>query len=94
MTKQTTLELADFYDNFDGSVYSTPAKANAVMSCMLQEAAEELRRMNKVNTELLEALKICDGNIASLLASQHPRVYSEWLSVVRAAITKAEGGAV
>ncbi len=43
--------------------------------------------------DLLEALKLCEGNISSLLASTHPRVYGEWLDFVRAAIAKAEGGA-
>jgi hypothetical protein len=41
--------------------------------------------------ELLEALKLCEGNIASLLASAHPKVYGEWLTVVSAAIAKATG---
>jgi hypothetical protein len=39
--------------------------------------------------DLLEALQICEGNISSLLASNHPRVFSNWLDVVRAAIKKA-----
>jgi hypothetical protein len=43
--------------------------------------------------ELLEALQLCEGNIASLLASTHPKVYGEWLAVVRAAIAKATGAA-
>lgn len=43
--------------------------------------------------DLLEALKLCEGNISSLLASTHPRVYGEWLDFVRATIAKAEGGA-
>ena len=41
--------------------------------------------------ELLEVLQLCEGNIASLLASAHPKVYGEWLHVVRAAIAKATG---
>jgi hypothetical protein len=43
--------------------------------------------------ELLEALQLCEGNIESLLASAHPKVYGEWLAVVRAAIAKATGAA-
>jgi hypothetical protein len=39
--------------------------------------------------ELLEALQICEGNIASLLDSVHPKVFGIWLDVVRAAIAKA-----
>jgi hypothetical protein len=41
--------------------------------------------------DLLEALVICEGNIASLLAANHLKVYGEWLAVVRAAIAKATG---
>jgi hypothetical protein len=41
--------------------------------------------------ELLEALQLCEGNISSLLASAHPKVYGMWLDVVRAAIDKAIG---
>ena len=43
--------------------------------------------------DLLEALRVCEGNISSLLASNHPKIYGEWLAVVRAAIAKAEGAA-
>jgi hypothetical protein len=53
------------------------------------EAAVELRRLHFVNAELLEALQLCEGNIDSLLASAHPKVFGIWLDVVRAAITKA-----
>lgn len=55
------------------------------------EAAAELRRLHFVNAELLEALQLCEGNIDSLLASAHPKVFGIWLDVVRAAITKATG---
>jgi hypothetical protein len=41
--------------------------------------------------DLLEALKLCEGNISSLLASAHPKVYGEWLTVVSAAIAKSTG---
>jgi hypothetical protein len=41
--------------------------------------------------DLLEVLKLCQGNISSLLASKHPLVYSKWLSVVEEAIAKATG---
>lgn len=43
--------------------------------------------------DLLEALELCKGNISSLLASAHPKVYGEWLAVVSAAIDKATGAA-
>jgi hypothetical protein len=41
--------------------------------------------------DLLEALQLCEGNISSLLASAHPKVYGEWLRVVSEAIAKATG---
>jgi hypothetical protein len=70
-----------------------------------REAAAELRRLFELAQEqhteiyglrlevrnLLEALKLCEGNIASLLASAHPKVYGEWLTVVSAAISKSTG---
>jgi len=69
------------------------------------EAADELRRLYQLAQEqhteiyglrlkvrnLLEALKLCEGNIASLLASAHPKVYGDWLTVVSAAIAKSTG---
>jgi hypothetical protein len=68
-------------------------------------AAAELRRLYQLAQEqhteiyglrlevrnLLEALKLCEGNISSLLASAHPKVYGEWLTVVSAAIAKSTG---
>jgi hypothetical protein len=70
-----------------------------------REAAAELRRLFELAQEqhteiyglrlevrnLLEALKLCEGNISSLLASAHPKVYGEWLTVVSAAIAKSTG---
>jgi hypothetical protein len=41
--------------------------------------------------DLLEALKLCESNISSLLASAHPKIYGQWLAVVSAAIAKATG---
>ena len=41
--------------------------------------------------DLLEALELCQSNISSLLASAHPKVYGEWLTVVKDAIVKAKG---
>jgi hypothetical protein len=46
-------------------------------------------RLAYVAPELLEVLRICEGNISSLLASKHPMVYGVWLDVVRQAIAKA-----
>jgi hypothetical protein len=54
-----------------------PSKANA--------------RLIAAAPDLLEALQLCEGNIASLLWSAHPKVYGMWLDVVRAAIDKAIG---
>jgi len=48
-------------------------------------------RLIAVAPELLEALQTCESNIASLLWSYHPKVYGEWLNVVRSAIDKAIG---
>jgi hypothetical protein len=70
-----------------------------------REAAAELRRLFELAQEqhteiyglrlevrnLLEALKLCEGNISSLLASAHPKVYGDWLTVVSAAIAKSTG---
>jgi hypothetical protein len=72
---------------------------------LLDASAAELRRLHELAQEqhtkiyglrlevrnLLEALKLCEGNISSLLASAHPRVYGEWLTVVSAAIAKSNG---
>lgn len=41
--------------------------------------------------ELLKTLKLCKGNISSLPASAHQKVYGEWLAVVSTAIAKATG---
>lgn len=41
--------------------------------------------------DLLDALQLCKGNISSMLASAHPKVYGEWLRVVSEAIAKATG---
>lgn len=40
--------------------------------------------------ELLDVLKTCRGNIASLIAT-NPNAFGAWLAVVDAAIAKAEG---
>jgi hypothetical protein len=71
----------------------------------LLSGASELRRLYQLAQEqhteiyglrlevrnLLEALKLCEGNISSLLASAYPKVYGEWLTVVSAAIAKSTG---
>lgn len=52
----------------------------------------DLIEIRKQRDELLEALRICEGNISSL-ADSHPRVWSGWLDVVQSAIAKATGEA-
>ena len=78
---------------------------NIPIGQLAKEAAAEIRRLMNLaydqHTEiyglrlevrnLLEALKLCEGNISSLLASAHPKVYGEWLTVVSAAIAKSTG---
>jgi len=56
-----------------------------------REEAFQNARLIAAAPELLEALKLCEGNISSLLASAHPKVYGTWLETVRAAIAKATG---
>lgn len=56
---------------------------------LVSSAAKELRRLEIVNAELLDALTHCEGNIKSLLASKHPAVFGTWLKVVSDAIAKA-----
>ena len=51
----------------------------------------ELANVKAQRDELLEALVICESNISSLLAANHPKVYGEWLSFVRTAIAKVTG---
>lgn len=69
------------------------------------EAAAELRRLYELAMDqhseiyglrlkvrnLLRALELCEGNISSLLASAHPKVYGEWLAVVSDAIKTGKG---
>ena len=56
-----------------------------------KQLCEADARLIAAAPDLLEALKLCESNISSLLASAHPKVYGEWLTVVRAAIAKATG---
>lgn len=59
-----------------------------------QEADEEQMAANArliaAAPDLLETLRLCEGNIYSL-ADAHPVIFTKWLKVVRAAIAKAEG---
>jgi hypothetical protein len=51
--------------------------------------AQANARLIAAAPELLEALKISRGNVASLNAA-HPAIWGEWLKVINAAISKAE----
>ena len=51
---------------------------------------DEDARLIVAAPDLLDALRICEGNITSL-ADSHPRVWAGWLSVVQSAIAKATG---
>ena len=67
-----------------------------VASCYKLNGLANLKantRLIAAAPDLLVALKLCEGNIDSLLASAHPRVFGGWLEAIRAAIAKAEGGA-
>lgn len=57
----------------------------------LVNMSQEIIKLKDQKRELLGALKLSEGNISSLLASAHPKVFGEWLETVRAAISKAEG---
>ena len=72
------------------------ANARRIVACWnacdgIADPENAFPRLMAAETELLAALKVCEGNISSLLASAHPQVFGEWLSVVRAAIDKAVG---
>ena len=56
-------------------------------------AVEEHANLIAAAPELLEVLNLCEGNISSLLAANHPKVYGEWLNAVRNVIAKATGAA-
>ena len=62
MTKQPeALRLADILDepdvHYPGN-FNTPKRANALLMGLAQEAADELRRLERINTDLLQALEI------------------------------------
>jgi len=62
MTQQPeALRLADILDepdvHYPGN-FNTPKRANALLMGLAQEAADELRRLERINTDLLQALEI------------------------------------
>ena len=77
-----------------GDRYKIANVLTPVYDGSLERETEETRanaRLIEAAPDLLEALKLCEGNIKSLLASAHPKVYGEWLTFVSAAIAKANG---
>ena len=74
-------------EHYPGNL-DTPQRANAMLLCLAQEAADELRRLHEVNAELLSACQLID--------SLHPQNDSttDWnvaFNKVHAAIAKATG---
>lgn len=72
-------------------IATADAKQEIARATVLNDQHETIAnaRLIAAAPDLLDALKLCEGNIDSLLASAHPRVFGEWLAVVRAAIAKA-----
>lgn len=97
-TQPEALRLAAVLDapeeHYPGN-FDTPQRANAMLLCLAQEAAAELRRLHGVNAELVEALEVF--NYAMRDASDWPDTTSDQIALVnavnkaRAAITKATG---
>lgn len=56
-----------------------------------RQLREEHNKVVNAHANLLEVLKLCEGNIASLNAT-HPAVWGEWLQVVRKAVADGERG--
>jgi hypothetical protein len=69
--------------------FDTPQRANAMLLCLAQEAADELRRLHEVNAELLEALQFA----LDVLASQDEidQVLGAAIVTAESAIAKATG---
>lgn len=59
-----------------------------VIDPVTQKPSEANARLIASAPDLLDVLNLCEGNISSLAAS-HPMIYTHWLNVVRAAISKA-----
>jgi hypothetical protein len=80
------------------TVYNTPERWVSIYAPAWVNIGDEQVAMANATLiaaapDLLEALVICESNISSLLASNHPKVFGEWLDSVRAAIAKATGAA-
>ena len=81
------IETANAWRMSIATCYNKDSKADGVS----KEEFAANARLIAAAPELLDALVICESNIASLLWSCHPKVYGEWLNVVRSAIDKAIG---
>ena len=57
----------------------------------MEIAMTENEITSEVALELLETLRLCEGNISSL-NDGHPQIYRHWLAVVHADIEKATRG--
>ncbi len=90
-TRPEALRLADELDGTVKTGYWEAAAELRRLYGLAQEQHTEIYGLRLEVRNLLEALKLCEGNIASLLASAHPKVYGEWLTVVSAAIAKSTG---
>ena len=71
-------------------IATADAKLEIARATVLADHGETIAntRLIAAAPDLLAALELCEGNIASLAAA-HPNIYSEWLAVVSAAIAKA-----
>ena len=79
--------------NSMGSVVTIAGPDGRPIARMIDDPEQANARLIAAAPDLLEALRVCEGNIASLLASNHPAVFGKWLDSVRAAIAKATEGA-
>ena len=86
-SKSGHIETANAWRMSIAICYNKDSRADGVS----KEEFEANARLIAAAPDLLEVLELCQGNISSLLASAHPKVYGEWLTVVKAAIAKAKG---
>jgi hypothetical protein len=67
----------------------SPKRPNETDLGYSRRIAEAKHTLIAAAPEMLEALKISRGNVASLNAA-HPAIWGEWLKMIDAAIAKAE----
>ncbi len=93
MTKQPlALWLAAVLDapeeHYPGN-FDTPQRANAMLLCLAQEAADELRRLHEVNAELVNVLR---NILWHRKPGGHPSAYQREIEIMAGlAIDKATG---